>query len=96
MILIQQFFRAVQSRIGEDHLMLSQSYLAERLVFLFLLALILFQYPLLSIVNFGLRIAGIPILFLYVFAVWGILIVLLLILMEFMGEEKADVAVSDE
>ena len=68
--------------------MFSQSYLAERLVYLFLVGLIIFQYPVLSLFNVNWKLAGIPVLFLYLFGSWVVIIVLLMILMEFIRPDK--------
>jgi hypothetical protein len=42
----------------------------ERLVALFLLGLLLFNYPLLAMFNTPLLVAGIPLLYLYLFLGW--------------------------
>lgn len=49
----------------------------QRLIALFLLGNLLFNYPLLALFNRPDTVAGIPILFLYVFAAWALLIALL-------------------
>lgn len=49
----------------------------QRLAALFLLGNILFNYPLLALFNQPATIAGIPLLYLYVFGAWGLLIALL-------------------
>jgi hypothetical protein len=49
----------------------------QRLVALFLLGNLLFNYPLLALFNRPDAVLGIPILYLYVFGAWGLLIVLL-------------------
>lgn len=56
---------------------------AEKLVFIFILGFILFHYPVLSLLNLKITIWGIPLLFLYLFLVWALLIISLAILMEF-------------
>ena len=70
--------------------MLSRSYLAERLVFLFIVGLVCLQYPILSLVNLKKTIVGIPILYLYLFVVWALFIVLLIILMELKQKRKEE------
>ena len=47
----------------------------RRLIGLFLLGCLLFNYPILSIVNRTIFIGGIPLLYLYLFAVWAAIIV---------------------
>jgi hypothetical protein len=48
----------------------------KRLVGLFLLGCVLFNYPLLSLFNLKIMIFGIPLLFFYVFTGWTLLILL--------------------
>ncbi len=48
----------------------------KRLVGLFLLGCLLFNYPLLSLFNLETMIFGLPLLFFYVFTAWAILILL--------------------
>ena len=48
----------------------------KRLVGLFLLGCVLFNYPLLSLFNLKTMIFGVPLLFFYVFTGWAILILL--------------------
>ncbi len=47
---------------------------ARRLVGLFLLGAVLFNYPVLSLFNRQTSLFGIPVLFLYLFGVWAVLI----------------------
>jgi hypothetical protein len=49
---------------------------AYRIVSLFLLGCLLFTYPVLAIFNVGATVAGIPVLYVYLFAAWGLLIAL--------------------
>ncbi len=70
--------------------MLSRSYLAERLVFLFIVGLVGLQYPILSLVNLQRTYAEIPILYLYLFVVWAVLIFLLIVLMELKQKRKEE------
>ena len=48
----------------------------KRLVALFLLGCVLFNYPILSLVNLKTLIFGLPLLYVYIFGVWCLLIVL--------------------
>ncbi|MBM3359197.1 MAG: hypothetical protein FJY54_15900 [Betaproteobacteria bacterium] len=49
----------------------------QHLIALFVLGLVLFNYPLLSLFNVPGTVLGIPVLYLYVFAAWGAVIGLL-------------------
>lgn len=46
----------------------------NRLIGLFLLGYLLFNYPLISIVNLPAMIGGIPVLYVYIFGVWVLMI----------------------
>jgi len=47
-----------------------------RLICLFLLGMLLLNYPLLSLFNLPRLVMGIPLVYVYIFSVWGLLIVL--------------------
>ena len=49
---------------------------AQRLIGLFLLGCLLFNYPLLAIFNVRGTVLGIPVLYTYLFVAWALLIVL--------------------
>jgi hypothetical protein len=49
----------------------------QRLIAFFVLFLLLFNYPLISLVNQPLLVGGIPLLYLYLFGTWGLMIVAL-------------------
>ncbi|MBL8473881.1 MAG: hypothetical protein KF778_06810 [Rhodocyclaceae bacterium] len=49
---------------------------AQRLAALFLAGWMAFNYPLLSLFNLPARVLGVPLLYVYVFAAWGLLIAL--------------------
>ena len=53
------------------------SAISRRLFGLFLLGFILLNYPILSIFNLEIFLFGIPILYLYLFSVWMLLIILI-------------------
>jgi hypothetical protein len=55
---------------------------SERLIFLFLLGLLLFNPPLLSIFDRPATVIGIPLLYIYLFAAWGVLVVLMALTVE--------------
>jgi len=55
------------------------SAISHRLFGLFLLGFILFNYPILSIFNLETFLFGIPMLYLYVFSVWMLLIILIVV-----------------
>jgi hypothetical protein len=48
--------------------------LPPRLVLLFLVGCLLFGYPFLALFSRPTRVAGIPVLFVYIFVVWGLFI----------------------
>ncbi|WP_319409980.1 hypothetical protein [uncultured Desulfosarcina sp.] len=53
---------------------------ARRLVGIFLLGMLLFNFPLLYLFNRPLLTLGIPLLYLYLFATWSLIIFLMLII----------------
>ena len=55
----------------------------RRLVSLFLLGWVLFNYPILSLFNLPVSISGIPLLFIYVFVTWALLIVFIFLVTKF-------------
>ena len=55
--------------------------ISRRLFALFLLGCLLFNYPILSLFNLETYLFGIPLLYLYMFAVWTVLIVLIVFVM---------------
>ena len=54
----------------------------QRLVALFLLGCLLFNYPLLYLFNADHRLFGIPLLYVYMFAAWALLIALTALVLE--------------
>jgi hypothetical protein len=54
----------------------------QRLVGLFLLGCLLFNYPLLALFNVRATIFGVPLLYAYLFAAWALLIALVAVIME--------------
>jgi hypothetical protein len=56
--------------------MLKPSKRGPRLLCLFLLGLLAFNYPLLAIVNVNATVFGVPLLYAYLFLAWGSLIAL--------------------
>lgn len=55
---------------------------AQRLAALFLLGAVLFNYPLLALFNRSALVWGVPVLYVYVFAAWLLLIMLLALVIE--------------
>lgn len=53
-----------------------------RLACVFLLGCLLFAFPLIALFNVSGRVLGIPVLYAYLFAAWGLLIALVALLME--------------
>lgn len=54
----------------------------HRLAALFALGALLFNYPLLALFNYPALIGGVPILYVYAFLAWALLIVLLALVIE--------------
>ena len=54
----------------------------QRLVGVFLLGCLLFNYPLLALFNVPLAVGGIPLLYAYLFTAWALLIALVAVIME--------------
>jgi hypothetical protein len=54
----------------------------QRLVALFLIGFLLFNYPLLFLFNSGGTVFGIPLLYAYIFGTWGGLIALMALVVE--------------
>ena len=48
----------------------------KRLVALFLFGFALFNYPILSLLNLDISVFGLPLLYIYIFGIWGLLILL--------------------
>jgi hypothetical protein len=53
-----------------------------RLVGLFLLGCLLFNYPMLTLFNVRATVMGVPLLYAYLFAAWALLIALVALIME--------------
>jgi hypothetical protein len=62
----------------------------ERLGALFLLGMLLISPPLLAVFRADLLVAGVPLLFLYLFGAWAILVLLLALIVETGGEAEPD------
>jgi hypothetical protein len=62
--------------------MIRPSVKGQRLVALFLLGLLLLNYPLLNLFANANRVVGIPLLYAYVFAVWALFIGLMALVVE--------------
>lgn len=54
----------------------------QRLVALFLLGCLLFNYPLLFLFNSNIQVFGVPLLYAYIFGAWAILIGLMALVVE--------------
>jgi hypothetical protein len=67
----------------------------ERLVALFLLGVLLFTPPFLGIFNIPDRILGLPSLYLYLFAAWTLLIVLVTLVIESSDADEGPAAMTD-
>ncbi|WP_018992393.1 hypothetical protein [Aromatoleum toluclasticum] len=53
-----------------------------RLAAMFVLGVLLFNYPLLALFNHPTLVAGIPILYVYAFVAWALLVALLMLVIE--------------
>ena len=60
----------------------------ESLFFLFLLGVFLFNPPLLSIFDIPRQLFGVPLLYLYLFACWGVLVLLVAFIIEKGGDAE--------
>ena len=58
------------------------SFYGQRLVAVFLLGCLLLNFPLLYLFSGSTPLAGVPMLFVYVFAAWGLVIALLALVIE--------------
>ena len=54
----------------------------ERLIALFVLGCLLFNYPLLSLFNVAAEVFGVPVLYAYIFAAWALLVALMALVIE--------------
>lgn len=66
--------------------MIRPSVKGQRLVALFLLGCLLFNYPLLNLFSNGGEVFGIPLLYVYVFGVWAALIGLMALVVQMRGD----------
>jgi hypothetical protein len=55
---------------------------SQRLIALFVLGCLLFNYPLLSLFNVAAEVFGVPVLYAYIFAAWALLVALMAIVIE--------------
>ncbi len=60
----------------------------EGLFFLFLLGVFLFNPPLLSIFDLPLQVFGVPLLYIYLFTCWGVLLLLVAFIIEKGGDAE--------
>ena len=54
----------------------------QRLVALFILGCVLFNYPILSLFNVAADALGVPVLYAYIFAAWALLVALMALAVE--------------
>ena len=66
--------------------MLRENLKGQRLVALFLLGCLLFNYPLVSLFSGTATIGGVPLLYLYVFLAWAVLIAAIALVIERLGD----------
>jgi hypothetical protein len=55
---------------------------SQRLVAVFLLGMLLFNYPLLAVFNSAAEVFGVPLLYAYIFLCWALLIALMALVIE--------------
>jgi len=70
--------------------MTPDSKINKRLVALFLLGCVLLNYPILSLVNLEILIFGLPLLYVYIFGVWCLLISLTALATLFRSRQRAN------
>ncbi len=68
----------------------------QKLLIISCLFLLLFNSPILSIFNIERLVAGVPALFLYVFALWGILIIVIFFNVRELNHKQQDSSKKDE
>ena len=54
----------------------------QRLVALFVLGCLLFNYPVLSLFNLPVQVFGVPALYVYIFVAWALLVALMALVVE--------------
>jgi hypothetical protein len=54
----------------------------QRLIAVFVLGCLLFNYPLLSLFNVAAEVLGVPVLYAYIFAAWALLVALMALVIE--------------
>ena len=54
----------------------------QRLIALFILGCVLFNYPVLSLFNVAAQTFGVPVLYAYIFAAWALLVALMALVVE--------------
>ena len=54
----------------------------QRLIALFILGCLLFNYPVLSLFNVAAMVFGVPVLYAYIFAAWALLVALMAYVVE--------------
>ena len=54
----------------------------QRLIALFILGCLLFNYPVLSLFNVASEVLGVPVLYAYIFAAWALLVALMALAVE--------------
>ncbi|MBL7977384.1 MAG: hypothetical protein JNN12_03520 [Bacteroidetes Order II. Incertae sedis bacterium] len=59
---------------------------SQRLIALFFFGLTLFSYPIINLFGHGGKMAGIPVLYVYIFVVWLIIIVLMALMAEYFSD----------
>jgi hypothetical protein len=61
---------------------------SKRLVALFLFGFVFLNYPILSLLNINILVFGLPLLYIYIFGIWGLLILLSALVIGRSGEKS--------
>ncbi|HCR48828.1 MAG TPA: hypothetical protein PLL64_01615 [Rhodothermales bacterium] len=59
---------------------------SQRLIALFFFGLTLFSYPIINLFGYEGKVAGIPVLYLYIFVAWLLIIVLMALMAEYFSD----------
>jgi hypothetical protein len=70
------FGSAGESPRPQSRSMTPENKKSKRLVALFLFGFVLLNYPILSLLNLNITVFGLPLLYIYIFGIWGLLIFL--------------------
>jgi hypothetical protein len=72
----RQFTGTIEPAKPQSRSMTPDNRKSKRLVALFLFGFVLLNYPILSLLNLDITVFGIPLVYLYIFGIWSLLIFL--------------------